>query len=119
MNNEKAALLVVMCFEARTKSHLAHLQTKSYAQHIAFNEFYDGIVGLTDSFAEAFQGRYGIIESYSTISSTSKGLENIKSLRNWIDANRQECGDFSELQNEIDNIVNLCNSTIYKLENLS
>ena len=119
MSNEKASLLIVMCFECRNKAHIAHLQTKSYAQHIAFNEFYDGIVLLADAFAEAYQGRFGIIESYSTISSNTKGLEAIKSLRTWIDANRVEVAKESELQNIIDEILGLCNSTVYKLENLS
>ena len=116
MSNEKAAMLIVMGFECRTKAHLAHLQTKSYAQHIAFNEFYDGIVLLIDSFAEAYQGRFGIINSYSTISSNTKGLEAIKSFRTWIDANRVEVAKESELQNIIDEILGLCNSTVYKLE---
>lgn len=116
MSEEKASMLIVMCFDSRTKAHIAHLQTKSYAQHIAFNEFYDGIVLLADSFAEAFQGRYGIIQNYVTISSNSKGLESIKSLRRWIDANRVEISKESELQNIIDEIISLCNSTIYKLE---
>lgn len=119
MKNEKAAMLIVLGFEARTKSHLAHLQTKSYAQHIAFNIFYDEIVGLIDSFAEVFQGRYTIIETYPTITSSSKGLDSIKSLRRWIDENRFEITKESELQNIIDEILSLCNSTIYKLDNLS
>ena len=116
MSEEKAGMLIVLCFDVRNKAHIAHLQTKSYAQHIAFNEFYDGIIPLADSFAESWQGRNGIIESYVTINSNSKGLESIKSLRRWVYANRVEISKESELQNIIDEIISLCNSTVYKLE---
>ena len=119
MSNNKTAELIARCFEARTKSHFFHLQTNSYSQHKAFNDFYDGIVGLTDSFAEAYQGRFGIIKSYPKIRLEKKGVEMIEELREWIDKNRNECGKESELQNAIDEIVSLCDSTIYKLRNLS
>lgn len=36
----------------RTAVHLAHLKTRSYAQHMALGEFYDGIVGPVDRLAE-------------------------------------------------------------------
>lgn len=113
-------MLVALCFEARTKVHIAHLQTTSYAQHIALNEFYDAIVGLADGFAESYQGRYGIIKKLpvTNLLNDASGLSVIDSLRVWIDYNRHLCGTQSELQNDIDAIVSQCNSTIYKLTNL-
>lgn len=115
-----ASALIAMCFDARTKAHIAHLQTTSYAQHIALNEFYDNIVGLTDAFAESYQGRFGIISQYPAVSIQNKdGLAIVKELRNWIDTNRSSCSNLSELQNDIDAIVSQCDSTIYKLTNLS
>ncbi|MDD4242752.1 MAG: DUF5856 family protein [Bacilli bacterium] len=119
MKNNKAAELIARCFEARTKSHFFHLQTKSYSQHKAFNQFYDEIVTKADSFAEAYQGRNGIISDYPSVKFEGRNVEMIEELREWIDKNRQLCGDFSELQNAIDEIVSLCDSTIYKLRNLS
>jgi DNA-binding ferritin-like protein len=59
--NTKMPYLIALCFEARTKAHIAHLQTRSYAAHKALNEYYDGIVDIADSLAEAFQGREGIL----------------------------------------------------------
>ena len=38
--------LIVRCFHARTNAHILHLQTRSYATHVALNEFYDEIVTL-------------------------------------------------------------------------
>lgn len=44
----KAAELIARCFAARTAAHIAHLQTTSYAQHVALDEFYNVIVGLAN-----------------------------------------------------------------------
>ena len=37
----------------------AHLETKSYARHKAYDFFYDGILDLTDSFSEQWLGYSG------------------------------------------------------------
>lgn len=123
MSKELCGELVVRCFQARNDAHIAHLMTKSYAAHKALNEFYDEIIGLADGFAESAQGRYGILTypekqmrhmkvSYGDPQSIPDGL------RDWIDEHREECTEHSELQNVIDEIVTLCNETVYKLENL-
>ena len=121
-NNENVssgAALIALCFESRTKAHYAHLQTKSFAEHKALDDYYNSIIDLTDGFAESYQGRFGIITSYPEIKiEFTDCVEIIKTTRDWIDANRSDCGLFSELQNSIDNIVELCNDTIYKLTNL-
>ena len=124
MSKDICGELVTRCFQARTDAHIAHLLTKSYAAHKALNEFYDDVVDLADDFAENAQGRFGLL-TYPQIMPRHKSTsydkpESIpKGLRSWIDEHRDECCDDSELQNIIDEIVGLCNSTIYKLENLS
>ena len=118
-NVSSGASLIALCFESRTKAHYAHLQTKSFSEHKALDDYYNSIIDLTDGFAESYQGRYGIITSYPEIKITfSSCVEIIETTRDWIDANRSNCGSFSELQNAIDSIVELCNDTIYKLTNL-
>lgn len=122
----KAGVLVALCFELRNKAHIAHLQAKgpgSYATHKALDTFYNEIIEHADAYAENYQGRYGIIETYPmkevSIESTGQPIgAMIDALRSWIDQNRGHCGPESELQNLIDNIVELCNSTLYKLRNL-
>jgi DNA-binding ferritin-like protein len=118
--NIKLPYLIALCFEARTKAHMAHLQTKSFAVHKALNEYYDEIVGIADSLAEAFQGREGIISNYPLVSITTKDpIKLVEQVRTWIDINRKECSEYSEIQNIIDELQDLNNSTIYKLKNLS
>ena len=50
----KPADFVGMLFLARDVTHSVHLNTRSYAKHVALNEFYDAIVDLADKFAPLF-----------------------------------------------------------------
>ena len=116
---QKGAELFARCRSASTAAHFAHLLTPSYAQHKALNEFYEEIVGVADSFAESFIGRYGKFESFPSVKETSTdGLQIVGNLTKWIDSNREMISEFSEIQNDIDSIVSLCNSTAYKLREL-
>ena len=120
--DNKCSELVTRCFQARTEGHISHLGTSSFAAHKALNEFYDEIVDLVDAYAEAVQGRYGLMKFPAIrpkIGDPSKPVTIPTELRDWIDANRKQCGEVSELQNMIDEIVTLCDSTIYKLRFLS
>ena len=111
----KYAKLVSLLFNARTNTHIAHLQTTSYAQHKALNEFYDGVVDLADRFAESAQGSIGIITGYTigdlftgSITDYLKGqLTEILSMRSQF----QE----GHLVQIIDDVVELYTSTLYKL----
>jgi hypothetical protein len=115
----KPAELIMRCFEARTAAHIAHLQTKSYAAHKALEGFYDGIIGLTDAYAEAYQGVYGVIASYPEVKCPKGELTPVKELREWLATNRADLArGQSELGNLVDEITALCDSTIYKLVNL-
>lgn len=117
---QKGAELFLQCRQAATAMHIFHLSTSSYAAHIASNEFYDQIIGLVDKFAEAFIGRYGKFEGMPNVKLPQNydGLTIVANLLQWIDSNRGNITDDSEIQNIIDEIVGLCTSTIYKLREL-
>lgn len=112
--------LMMELMHARTNAHMLHLKTRSYAAHKALGEFYDEIVDLIDSLAEAYQGRYGII-NYPDVpfKQEADAILMIKTLRRYIDDNRLGMVPDSELQNILDEIVALMDSTLYKLEFLS
>lgn len=97
-----------------TLSHYKHLTTNSFAQHSALGSFYEDIIGLLDSFMESYIGRCGKLELINPVSD----FLDVYQLRDWVNENRQFLANTSELQNIIDEIVSLCNSTIYKLDNL-
>ena len=106
-------------FLARDIAHSAHLNSKSYAKHMALGSFYDGVIDLADSLAEAYQGRHGLIGPV-TRKSAKKSTDIIAFLEGSlkeIEDSRYVCVPRTDttLQNIIDEIVGLYLSTIYKL----
>lgn len=112
--------LMMELMHVRTNAHLLHLKTRSYAAHMALGSFYDELVDLIDSLAEAYQGRYGII-NYPDVpfKQEADAIMMLKTIRRYIDDNRIGMVPDSELQNILDEIVALVDSTLYKLEFLS
>lgn len=109
--------MIVRLFHARTAAHIAHLQTRSFAEHKALNEFYDEIVGAADDFAETYQGIFGLIGEYPVVAlPTGKACDWIEELRQWLKQNRAACckGE-TTLENLHDVVTGLCASTCYKL----
>jgi hypothetical protein len=110
-------------FLARDVAHSVHLNTRSFAKHKALGGFYDNVIDLADKFAEAYQGRHGLIGPISLHSArkTSNITEFLEdSLKEIEDARYKVC-DKSDtaLQNIIDEIVGLYLSTLYKLKFLA
>jgi hypothetical protein len=119
----KAADFVGHLFLARDVAHSVHLNTRSYAKHKALGSFYDKVVDLADDFAEAYQGRHGLMGPISLMSAKKNGniIEFLEDSLSEIEANRfKVCEeDDSAIQNIIDEIVALYLSTLYKLKNLA
>lgn len=116
-----AGQLVMKLFHARTNTHVQHLQTRSYAQHIALGEFYDEVLGLADSFAECFIGKYGQMEFEGKYVQSEQPIATLTELRTWIEEKRSEIlsAKDSDLSNTLDEIVALINQTLYKLRFLA
>lgn len=110
---------LVMCLlHSVTNAHILHFQTRSFAEHMALGEFYSKIGDLVDSFVEAFQGKYGLLTKYKAdFELHGQPVQYLLYLQAEVETNRRmpNFPQDSELQNEIDNIANLINSTLYKL----
>ena len=119
----KAADFVGMMFLARDVAHSVHLNTRSFSKHMALNTFYDEIVDLADKFAEAYQGKHGLMGPISLLNArkTSNIVEFLQDQVDEIEKVRYEVCDKTEtaLQNIIDEIVGLYLSTLYKLRFLA
>ena len=114
---ENCALFVATLLHSATNTHFFHWSTDSYAKHIALGEYYDGIVELTDSFAEAYMGKYGKFTTFPSVYHQPKDpLKYLESLQNFVIDARQDLPQDSELQNLIDEIADLINTTTYKLK---
>lgn len=118
---QEAARFIALLMHARTAGHMMHLQTRSYAQHMALGAFYEGVGSLLDDFAEAFQGLYGIITPYPAgfTPPGSDALAEIKKIAQSVRECRRELPKDTELQNIIDEIAGLLDSTLYKLRFLA
>ena len=102
-------------FNSRDQAHIFHLQTSSYAAHKALNDYYDAIVDLVDNYAETCQGRYGIIRGYTPQKQYFEGEEILKyfaGLSTYIDSVRKRLPQDGDLNNIVDEISALVNSTI-------
>jgi hypothetical protein len=119
----KACDFVGMLFLARDVAHPVHLNTRSFAKHMALQGFYEEIVGLADSFAEAYQGKHGLMGPISLMSAkkTTNIVEFLQDQMEEIEAERFKIvdKDCTPLHNIIDEIVALYLSTLYKLRFLA
>ena len=119
----KACDFVGLLFLARDVAHSVHLNTRSYSKHVALNIFYDRIIGAADDFAEAYQGRYGLIGPIAIPASkkTANIIEFLQEQLAEIEKGRYDVCDKSDssLQQLIDNIVEIYLRTIYKLKFLA
>lgn len=118
-----AAQFVGLLFLARDVAHSTHLNTRSYSKHVALNTFYDEVVDLADSFAEAYMGRYGLIGPISipAAKKTANIIDFLQAQLAEIEKGRYEICDKTDsaLQQLIDNIVELYLKSIYKLKFLA
>ena len=109
-------------FQIRDQVHLTHLAVKgpgAHAAHTALNDYYEGILELTDGLIESYQGKYGIIELMIPSSTKMDAISLLKSLATLTDGGAAY-NMFTEtwIQNQLDEISILTYRTIYKLENL-
>jgi len=119
-NNELIGQFISTLFASRTQAHVFHLQTDSFAAHKALNDYYDEIVGITDGIAESYQGKYGIITGYGNIAlqeyeSCEAIIMFFETLCMYVEKSRQVLPQDTYIQNQIDEVVALIKSTIYKL----
>lgn len=113
-----------LLLNSAVQTHIYHLQTKSYAAHKALESYYEEIPGLTDGIVEMWQGAYGqIVKGYIPFSPIEDGspILYLTNILGQVTGMRYSVfkKEDTQIQNEIDSIVNLINSTIYKLTFLS
>ena len=118
-----ACQFVGLLFLSRDVAHSVHLNTRSFSKHMALNTFYDEIIDLADSFAEAYQGRHGLMGQIAVPANKKAAniIEFLQSQLDEIEKCRYEVCDKSDtaIQNIIDEIVALYLSTLYKLKFLA
>jgi hypothetical protein len=120
---EKANEFVTKLLADRSAAHVAHWRTDSYSAHVALGEFYDSLTDLTDGFVEQYQGYYArrMEPRIVAVSVNTKEIDDSLELScEWIEMNRYKICDREDtsLQNTIDEILRLYQTTLYKLRML-
>ena len=119
-SNNQFCEIICKLLHSQTQVHILHLQTTSYSEHKALQGYYEGIDGLVDGLVESYQGKHGLLKNYKTFDmvdykSNDQLLKYFKELLEIISDNRDSVKE-SYLQNQIDTIEELINSTLYKLK---
>jgi hypothetical protein len=119
ISNALASEFFARCRALATSTHFAHLSTDSFSEHTALATFYEELVEGIDAFCEAYIGKFGKFITLPPIDATmDPAVDLILELLEWIDKNRNLITEDSSLQNIIDEISTLCNTTVYKLQKL-
>jgi DNA-binding ferritin-like protein len=122
--NPVIAKFISTLLASRTQAHIFHWQAvgeDSGAKHLALGAYYEDIVGLVDDLVESYQGRFGIITGFdgpSTFREDNDPLKYFKALNQYVEMIRTKLPQDSYIQNQVDEIVSLIQTTLYKLEYL-
>lgn len=118
MNETKnMALFAATLLHSATNTHFFHWSTDSYSKHKALGKYYDEIVELVDDLVEAFSGCYEQIKEFpSTYHQPKEPIKYLESLKTFVDDARKDLPQETQLQNIVDEIAQLIDSTLYKLK---
>lgn len=99
-----------------------HLRTAKYGKHEALNDFYEEMPDKVDALIEAWMGAHGkkVGSFQNTLSSSNLNtLKYLGELKRVCKEGYSLMGENDELKSLLDDIVNLINSTLYKVKELS
>ena len=113
---QNVAMFAATLLHSATNTHFFHWSTNSYSQHKALGNYYDEIVELVDDYVEAYMGCYEQIKTFPSVYHQPKEpLKYLESLKNFVDDARKDLPQETQIQNIIDEIAQLIDSTLYKL----
>ena len=115
----KAGELLITLLNAATIAHVLHLRSRSYSEHKALQGLYEGLPGLVDGVVEVWQGKNGELVDFPDqtveVEDQEDAMVFVMYLKMILEENRGVLGGASEIQNLVDGIAELINSTLYKL----
>jgi len=105
---------IKVLFEVEINAHVAHWQTKSFAEHKALNELYEGIVEYRDRLVESSQSE-NIITGYK-----SPILNENMDIISYLEGVIEDSYSFREeqkpyIQQITDEVIEFISTIIYKL----
>ena len=107
-SNTSIFSFLALAFEVRNIAHEDHFFTESATRHETLNEFYHGIIELTDKFTEAYIGKTNVKKQVDS-------TESVRKLLKFCETNRSLCENDTALLNIMDEIQGFCLKTLYLL----
>ena len=113
----KPEIVIGQLFQSRDIIHIAHLQTTSFSEHQALNEYYEGILDLTDDIVESYFGTIGKRLNFKIPGSEYMNAKtHLIYMKDYMMKHRGVFGmENTHLQNSVDEVITLITSTLYKL----
>jgi DNA-binding ferritin-like protein len=123
---QSIGIFVATMLQSAEVAHVLHFRVTgpgSRSAHLALQTYYEAIPDLVDTLTESIMGltltlipvakpfRFGVMEN--------NPLDYIQSLQNYVRDQREMLPSNSEIQNEVDNIATLLNTTAYQLRFLA
>lgn len=115
--HKNMAMFAATLLHSGTNAHFFHWSTDSYSKHKALGNYYEGINDLVDSVVEVYMGCYGKIEQFPSAYHQPKDpLVYMESLKRFVAEARTQLPQETPIQNLIDGIAELIDTTVYKLK---
>lgn len=103
----------------RTAAHLAHLTSRSYAQHMALEDFYDALGDQIDKYAEVYMGLIGRQPAFPAVKPLDYD-DPVELVEDYLDLIKDEFKEDEKgsqaLLNILAGLEELTAQTIYKLK---
>jgi DNA-binding ferritin-like protein len=113
---DNASRLLMVLLHSATITHVMHWKTESYSVHKALGKYYTQIPDLTDALAESLFGKYSTITDYDDHFMMEDGpLAYLMEIQEYVESQRKIIPQDSEIQNAVDEVMDLLNTTVYKL----
>lgn len=98
-----------------------HLKTSKYSKHMALDEFYKEMPEKVDTLIEDYMGHTGEkVEDYTNVLKAEDldALQYLKELHEVCVSGREFLDGVPELESDLDDILSLIDSTMYKVKEL-
>lgn len=113
----KPEIVLGQLFQSRDIIHLAHLQTTSFSEHKALDNYYSEVIDLLDDLVEAYFGTIGKRLNFKIPGSEYMNAKaHLTYMKDYVMKHRNVFGnENTHLQNIVDEIIALIASTLYQL----
>jgi hypothetical protein len=101
-----------------------HLKSRKHSEHVILEEYYEDAQEIIDRIIESYQGKFNVILEYGNriFDDEKEDILYLSELRDFVQNGRDmfdEIVSSSEIMSEIDTLLSLLDSTLYKLKNLT